>query len=416
MTVDQPVAGIGSAFELDLDEETEAFRQDVRAFLRDALPDDIRRWGEVATVYSEFVPLDIRRRWARILYERGGWTCPGLPEEHGGPGLSPLQRYVLERELAFAGAPHLPGMGPDLVAPALVAYGTPEQRERFLPGILSYDAIWCQGFSEPGAGSDLAALDCRAERDGDEYVLDGVKIWTSYGHYASWMFGLFRTDRSGRKQQGITVLCVPMSSPGLTVVPITTFGGTHILNQVLFSRVRVPVANRLGEEHEGWSLVKEVLNLERTTSGMVPRALAALGRLRDVAGRRPAGGATLLEDETFARELAELEISLRAIELTELRLLLCSDDARARTGAGSLVKLRWSEIHARLTELMHQSFGYHGHAGPGAGGETDGPQAGLLAEAARAGVDAFDARAVLIWAGSSEIQRTIIAKAVLGLS
>lgn len=415
MKVERPPSRVDSAFGLDLDEETEAFRQEVRALVRDCLPDDIRSWGEVATVYSEFVPLDVRRRWARILYERGGWTCPGLPVEHGGPGLSPLQRYVFERELAFAGAPHLPGMGPDLVAPALVGYGTQEQRERFLPGILTFDEIWCQGFSEPGAGSDLAALDCRAERDGDEYVLDGTKIWTSYAHCAGWMFGLFRTDRSGKKQQGITVLCVSMSSPGLTVVPIVTFAGTHILNQVLFSRVRVPVENRLGEEHEGWRLVKEVLNLERTTSGMVPRAIAALGRLEDVARSQPAGATTLLENEAFARQIAELEISLRALELTELRLLLGSDDPRTRTGAASLVKLRWSEIHSQMTELMQQAFAYHGHAGPGAEPEV-GPRSGLLAEAARAGVDAYDARAVLIWAGSSEIQRSIIAKAVLGLS
>lgn len=415
MTVEQPVAQVGSAFELDLDEETEAFRQEARAFLRDSLPDDIRRWGEVAAAYTEFVPVDIRKRWARILYERGGWTCPGLPKEYGGPGLSPLERYVLERELALAGAPQLPGMGPDLVAPALAAFGTQEQRERFLPGILTFDEIWCQGFSEPGAGSDLAALECRAERDGDEYVLDGVKIWTSYGHLADWMFGLFRTDRSGKKQQGITVLCVPMSSPGLTVVPITTFGGTHLLNQVLFSRVRVPVENRLGEEHDGWGLVKKILQLERTTSGMVPRAVAALERLKDVARRQPAGEATLLEDEAFARQIAELEISLRALELTELRLLLDSGDVRAQTGAGSLVKLRWSELHAEITELTHRAFGYDGHAGPDAETEGAGPPVGLPAEAARAGVDAFDARAVLIWAGSSEIQRGIIAKAVLGL-
>ncbi|MCC6223526.1 MAG: acyl-CoA dehydrogenase family protein [Thermoleophilia bacterium] len=398
------------------DEETEAFRQEVRDFLRDSLPDEIRRWCDVATVYSEFVPLEIRKRWARILYERGGWTCPGLPREHGGAGLSPLQCYVLARELSLAGAAHLPEIGADLVAPTLVAFGTEEQRERFLPGILTFDDVWCQGFSEPGAGSDLAALECRAERQGDEYVLDGTKIWTSYAHCADWMIGLFRTDRSGKKQQGITVLCVPMSAAGVTVVPIVTFAGTHILNQVLFSRVRVPAENRLGEEGDGWGLVKHVLALERTTSGLVPHAVAALERLKEVASRQPAGEGSLLEETAFGLRIAELELSLRALELTELRLLLGSGDARAQAGVASLVKLRWSEIHSELTELLHQACGYRGHADLGAELDVGGPEPGLLAEAARAAVDTFNARSGLIYGGSSEIQRNIIAKAVLGLS
>src|SRR5262245_40394845 len=229
-----------------------AFRAEVRAFVRDSLPDDIGR--KVAQERMD-LPREDQQRWHKIVRAKG-WACPGWPKDQGGPGFSDDQRDVFERELALGDAPRSMIYGEGMLGPTVMAYGTEAQKQRILPGILEGDVFWCQGFSEPNAGSDLASLQCKAERTGDHYVLNGSKMWTSEAHIADWMFGLFRTDNSGRKQEGITFLVLDLKSPGVTVRPIVLFEGTPEVSQVFFDNVRVPIEHRLGDGHDGWGMAK----------------------------------------------------------------------------------------------------------------------------------------------------------------
>ena len=333
-----------------MSEDIERFREEVRCFIRGALPDDLRR--KVRREHAGLTPADTSR-WMRILHEKG-WSCPSWPVEHGGPGWSFEQQYVFERELALNEAPPVSVFAAGMVGPALIEFGTPEQKERFLPGLASGDIILCQGYSEPEAGSDLASLKCRADRDGDDYVINGTKIWTSDATWANWMFGLFRTDSSGRKQHGITLLLVDMASPGLSVQPIVTFEGGEELNQVFFDNVRVPGANRLGPEHDGWSIGKYILGLERFGSAELARTSAMLGRLRKIAASEPCRNGTLLDDAEFSRKLVRAEISLRQVELTERRFLLGSDTPGAEA---SLLKIKGTEVQQQVIGLMVEALG-----------------------------------------------------------
>ena len=408
-----PAAAGGATLDIDLDDDLERFRAEVRDFIRARLPDDLRR--KVAREHDGLTP-DDRRHWTRILYERGGWSCPGWPVEHGGPGWNWQQQYLFERELALNDAPPLDVFSAGMVGPALIAFGSDEQRRRFLPGLANGDILLCQGYSEPDAGSDLAALQCRAKRDGEGYVVDGTKIWTSDAAGADHMFGLFRTDSSGRKQHGITLLLVDMASPGLTVRPIESFEGGHELHQVWFDGVRVPAANRLGEEHEGWGIAKYILGLERFGSAEIGRSIAMLERLKAIACREPAGTGRLIDDPAFAQELAWAEIALRRVELTERRFLFGPGGPDAMGFEASLLKVAGTEVQQHIAGLMVEALGAFGPlaAAPPAGphsNEAGGPEA--AAWAARA---FFNLRKTTIWGGSTEIQKNIVAKAVLGLA
>lgn len=379
-----------------------AFRQEVRDFLRANLPDDIR--AQVASDRMEMSRGDIRR-WQGILHKRG-WGSPGWPVEDGGAGWSFEQHYLFERELALNDAPRGPTFGIHLIGPTLLAYATPEQKRRFLPGIVSGQTLWCQGFSEPGAGSDLAALQCKAVREGDHYVIDGSKLWTTEAHFADWMFGLFRSDSSGKKQQGITFLLLDMRTPGITVHPVLTFEGGHEVNQVFLDNVRVPVEQRLGDEHQGWGIAKYLLGLERFGIAEVSRSLAMLGRLKRLAAEPGADGQRPIDDPLLAAEIARLEIELRAVELTELRFLFAGDEAQ-NAALASILKVRGTEVQQGILELALQLRGRAAHVAPSGNAGPTPETASALAY--------YNFRKVSIYGGSTEVQKNIVAKAVLGL-
>ena len=398
---------------IDFDDDIERFRGEVRSFVRANLPDDLR--DKVRRERSGLTPFDTKR-WTRILHDHGGWSCPSWPTEYGGPGWSYEQQYVFERELRENDAPPLDLFSAGMVGPALIEFGTDDLRQRFLPGLANGDIILCQGYSEPNAGSDLASLQCRAVREGDEYVINGVKTWTSGAPYADYLFGLFRTDSSGKKQHGITVLFVDMKSPGLSISPILSFEGGDELNQTYFDNVRVPVANRLGEEHKGWSIGKYILGMERFGSAEVGLSTGTLRRLKEIASEEPADGERLIDDMEFAREIAAVEAALRQLELTEQRFLFGPGGPDAMGFEASLLKVKGTELHQKILTLMVEALGSYGHVEPDSERDNKdnalppGPEATEFAAHTY-----FNMRKATIWGGSSEIQKNIIAKAVLGL-
>ena len=392
--------------------ELRAFRQEVRDFVCAHMPEDIRR--KVAQERMDLPRAD-QQSWHKILRAKG-WACPGWPKAQGGAGFTDDQRYVFERELALGDAPRWMIYGEGMLGPTVMAYGTEEQKRRFLPGILEGDVFWCQGFSEPNAGSDLASLQCKAERAsddrGDHYILNGSKMWTSEAHIADWMFGLFRTDNSGRKQEGITFLMLDLKSPGVTVRPIVLFEGTPEVNQVFFDNVRVPIDNRLGDEHKGWTIAKYMLSLERFGTAEVSRSLASLKRLKTFLKEQDPFRHAPEQRDAIERRVAELEMELDALEITEVRFLFSQDGANEVGPEASMLKVRGTEIQADIFELSMMCA-----AGAALGARRDETAADV--DASRRGQDSaypyFNFRKTMIYAGSNEIQRNIIAKAVLGL-
>ena len=399
--------------DVKFDAQAEDFRIEVRSFIESTLPDDIR-----AKVSEEemILPREIMQRWHHALYKQG-WGCPSWPLEHGGAGWSDEQHYLFEREIALCNAPRPIPYGVVMLAPCLMEYGSKAQQEKFLPGILTGEQLWCQGFSEPNAGSDLASLKCKAEpaldsdddNAGDHYIINGSKTWTSDAHVADWMFGLFRTDSSGRKQLGITFLMIDMKSEGVTISPLENFEGTHEVNQVFFDNVRVPMDNRVGTENEGWGVAKYLLGLERFGTAEVGRSLASLGRLKTLAKSVTIGSGTLLDDPDFMNEVAQAEIALRALEVTEQRFLLGPGGSESMGAEASMLKVRGTEIQQDILELTHQALGYHAHAAIDVISSQGEPNPAAIAKAH------YNFRKTSIYAGSNEIQKTIIAKAVLGL-
>ena len=398
--------------DLKFSADAEKFRAEVRAFIAAELPPEIR----VAVSGDRMdLPSALQRRWQRILAEKG-WGAPNWPREYGGTGWTDEQYYIFERELALMDAPRIASFGLQMLGPTLIEFGTEEQKKRFLPGTLNGEILWCQGYSEPNSGSDLASLRTRAVREGDSYVLNGSKIWTTDAHHADWMFGLFRTDTSGRKQEGISFMVLDMKSPGLTVRPIIMFEGTHEVNQVFFDNVRVPADQRVGEEGKGWGIAKFLLGLERFGTAEVSRTLASIARLKRLAARVPAGEGMLLDDPDFSAQLADAEIELRALELTELRFLFAPGGADALGAEASMLKIRGTEIQQTVFGLTVEALGLYAQAAPGA--DTGGMPAEIAADIARGGGASrvhFNFRKTSIYAGSNEIQKNIIAKAVLGL-
>lgn len=384
------------------------FRARVRRVLQ-LLPAGIRTAGE-----SERMDLEKedQRRWHKILRAEG-LACAGWPESAGGPGLSDPERFVLERELALAGAPRPMLYGVSMLGPALIAHGSPEQQARFLPPILEGDIFWCQGFSEANAGSDLASLKCSARLDGDTYVINGHKMWTSEGHIADWMFGLFRTAVSGRKQEGITFLLLDMKTAGITVRPMQTFDGTGIeINQVFFDDVRVPASQRVGAEGAGWMIAKDVLAAERFGNAEVSRSLASLQRLRQFCRSVRSGGERLIDQPHVAKRLSQLYVTLRAVERTELRFIMHGDGAVGAEAA--LLKICGTEVQnailAATADLIGPAIAYD--TGP-----LDEPAVSVASHQAmrHALRSHFNYRKTMIYGGSNEILRNILARAVLQL-
>lgn len=386
-------------------EEDLAFQQDVRQFLQEAWdPELAARCHGVATMKEGVV------EWQRRLH-RKGWMAPHWPVEYGGTNWTVTQRFIYNSERALVGAPEAVAFGVTMVASVIIAYGSEAQKARFLPRILSSEDWWCQGYSEPGAGSDLAALKMRADREGEEYVLNGSKIWTTYAQYADWIFCLVRTDNSGRKQEGITFLLIDMKSPGITIRPIKTIDGFHHLNEVFFDNVRVPVENRIGEEGKGWTYAKALLVHERLSIAEVADSKRALSELRELARQEVNGGRVLLDDPLFARRLTDIEINLMALEYTELRALASIAEGKPPGPESSLLKLQGTQIQQAIQELRMDVAGYYSGT---LQGELSAEQLGH-AYADTAQKLYFRGRAASIYGGSNEVQKNITAKFVLGL-
>jgi alkylation response protein AidB-like acyl-CoA dehydrogenase len=381
------------------------FRDEVRQFFADSFTPELQ--GRLANLET-YKAAQIE--WQRTLAAKG-WIAPGWPEEFGGTGWNPTQGFIYSTERAFSGAPDVIPFGLKMVAPVIYTYGTKAQQEKFLPRILNSDDWWCQGYSEPGAGSDLASLKTKAEQDGDDYVVNGAKIWTSYAQYADWIFCLVRTSTEGKKQQGISFLLIDMHSPGVKVNPIITIDGSHALNEVEFNDVRVPVENRIGEENMGWTYAKALLQHERTGIAEVANSKRALAELKELAKSELHGGAPLIEDASFRRRLSDVEIELMALEFTQLRVLASLAAGTAPGPESSLLKITGTEIQQALQVLKMDAAGYYCGVLPDADGvDSSGHDFGSAARSRY-----MYGRATTIYGGSNEIQKNIIAKAMLGL-
>jgi len=391
------------------------FHDDVRRFLDQKFTPDLR--DEASRQSGVFASAELSRRWHRILYEKG-WITPSWPKEYGGTGWSPVQRYLFEISCADAGTPALPAMGLQMCGPVLMGYGTPEQKAFHLPRIRSGEHYWCQGYSEPQSGSDLASLQTRAVRDNDHYVVNGTKIWTTHAQFANWMFLLARTNTQSKPQAGITFLLLDMATPGLTIRPIISMSGEHEVNQCFFDDVRVPVANRVGDENQGWTVAKYLLEFERGGGSYSARIRSVLRKVKSIARQETNGaGQKLVDDKEFSRAVAEVEIAVAAIDFTERRVISqLSTGKPVGDSMASMMKLRGSETMQRVTELALQALGLYAIVShrPGHLGETNeiaiGPTYGLTVTARY-----LNTRAATIYGGSSEVQRNILARAALGL-
>jgi alkylation response protein AidB-like acyl-CoA dehydrogenase len=397
--------------ELDFTPEQQAFRAEVRAFVRDHLPAQIRH----KVLNGLHLDKDDHQLWQRTLHARG-WGGPNWPREFGGTGWGPVQQYIFEEECAVAGAPRLIPFGLKMVAPVIMAFGHAAQQQRYLPKILSADEWWCQGYSEPGAGSDLASLRTRAERIGDRYIVNGQKTWNTLGQHADWIFCLVRTDLDVKPQRGISFLLIDMKTPGITVRPIITMDGAHEVNEVWFENVEVPAANLVGEENQGWTYAKFLLGHERTNIAGIGIAKRELARLRRVATLELRRGRPLIEDALFAAKVADVEIELMALELTNLRVLSAEAEQRAPGPEASILKIKGTEIQQAITELLVQAVGPYAlpyrHEAMAAGWQGDevGP-----AHARGLAAHYLNMRKLSIFGGSNEIQKNIISQQLLGL-
>jgi alkylation response protein AidB-like acyl-CoA dehydrogenase len=385
------------------------FRDQVRAFLGAELPPDLRH----KVVNHLRLHKDDYVRWHRIL-ARQGWVAPGWPREYGGPGWTPVQRHIFDEECARAGTPPILPFGVNMVAPVIMAFGSQAQKAYYLPRILSCEDWWCQGYSEPGAGSDLASLKTTAVRDGDHYVVNGQKTWTTLAQHADMIFCLVRTDPTVRKQEGISFLLVDMHAPGVANRPIIMLDEDHEVNEVFFDNVRVPVANLVGQENLGWTYAKYLLGHERTGIAAVGRSKRELARLKALARREQKNGAPLLRDPLFAAKVADLEIELMALEMTVLRVLADAD--KAPGPEASVLKVRGTEIQQRLSELMVEAAGPL--ALPFDPAYLEGAREHSVIDddfAAPLLPHYFNYRKTSIYGGSNEIQRNIISQMILGL-
>ena len=396
--------------DLNFKPEDLAFQQEVRSFIADNYPDRLRKFsrrGEMEK--NDFL------EWHKVLHKKG-WVAPAWPKEYGGTGWTITQRYIWQEENAHAETQPLLPFGLSMVGPVIYTFANDEQKKHYLPRILSGEDWWCQGYSEPGAGSDLASLKTRAVREGDHYIVNGQKTWTTLAQHADWMFCLVRTDPDAKAQEGISFLLIDMKTPGITVRPIITLDGGHEVNEVWLEDVKVPVENRVGEENKGWTYAKFLLVHERTGIAGVARSKKAIERLKEVALSEVLDGAPLMSDPDFTRKVSELEIDLSCLEYTELRTLADEAVGKAAGPQSSLLKVKGTEIQQRITELTLEAVSNYGfpHAlHPLMDGSNELPIGPDYAWG-QAG-NYFNMRKTSIYGGSNEIQRNIVAKMVLGL-
>lgn len=396
---------------LEYTPEEEAFREEVCAFLEAKLP---ARLSDKVRTGKRLTKADMEA-WHAILNEQG-WLAPHWPEKYGGTGWSVMQKFIFETELARAHAPRIVPFGLSMLAPVLIKYGTEEQCQHYLPRILDGTDWWCQGYSEPGAGSDLASLKTSAVREGDHYIVNGQKTWTTLGQHADWIFCLVRTDNSGKKQEGISFLLIDMKTPGIEVRPIKLLDGDAEVNEIFFTDVKVPVGNLVGEENKGWTYAKYLLTYERTNIAGVGDAMAALEELKAIARTAEKNGTKLIHDPLFAQRLAKLEIDLENMKTTNLRVLDAAGKGGAPVAESSMLKIRGTEIRQEIGSLMRRAAGryaqpfvseslHEGYNGAAIGPEWVGPVSS----------EYFNNRKLSIFGGSNEVQREIITKAILEL-
>ncbi|MEE9254572.1 MAG: acyl-CoA dehydrogenase family protein [Pseudomonadales bacterium] len=383
--------------DIELSKEDLDFQQEVRDFLKDNAHKpggDYMAW---------------RKGWFKKAQAKGGWDVPRWPKEFGGPGWTPTQHYIWEKETVTANVPFDLPFGIGMLAPILMAYASKEQQERFIPPIRERSVNWCQGYSEPGAGSDLASLTTKAEltEDGKHYIVNGTKMWTTLAHMADWIFCLTRTSDTGVKQEGITFLLIDMKSDGIEVKPIITLGGSHSVNTVYFTDVKVPVEHRVGKEGQGWTYAKGLLQHERTGLAGISRSVVALERLKEQARSVKRGNATLMDDPAFRTKVGQLEVDLRALEFTELRSLASAASGAAPGPESSILKLKGTEIQQHISKLTVEAAGIYA---ANWGGKPVGVKFGRNATAGYLG-----GRANTIYGGASEVQKDVIAKNVLGI-
>jgi alkylation response protein AidB-like acyl-CoA dehydrogenase len=394
----------------------EAFRQRVRDFIAANYTADMR--ARAAKSLTGYLYKEDHLRWQKALHERG-WIAPNWPVEHGGAGFTATQKYIFETETARAGTPRALAFGLKMVAPVIMAFGRQDQKDRFLPRILSSADWWCQGYSEPGSGSDLASLQCRAVADGEDYIVNGSKLWTTRAQDADWIFCLVRTSTEGKRQEGISFLLIDMRSPGIAVEPVILTDLTpppyHEVNQVFFTDVRVPKANRVGEENQGWTCAKYLLEFERGNA-YAGSLLAMLERVRRIAGKELEGRLPLLDEPGFRARFARLEIEARAVEVTELRILSALSTGGRPGPESSILKTRGTEVLQAISELAVEAVAYYaapfdrGALDFGANQPPIGPDYALNAAGRY-----LNLRKSSIYGGSNEIQRNIVAKLILGL-
>ena len=396
---------------LDFSPRELAFRDEVRAFLREKLPPDIKRKVDNGVQLKG----DEMLRWHRILYEKG-WIAPNWPKEHGGTGWTIGQKYIWDDEQGKAGAPRIVTFGINMCGPVLIHYGTEAQKRHYLPRILSAEDVWCQGYSEPGAGSDLASLKTRAELDGDHWVINGSKLWTSLAQFANMVFLLVRTSQEKKKQDGISFLLVDLAAPGIEIRPIHLIDGLHETNQVFYTDVRVPRENIVGEVGKGWTIAKYLLGHERMSGGSLGHQKKILAQIKQIVGGDAAsGGRPLIEDPAFRAKLTRAELELTSLEALLLRTLSgFSADAELGSEA-NMIKIRGSEIHQLMTELRMEALGYYAQPYVRSALEEGWNEPPIGPEYANAAAPSyFHFRKVSIYSGSNEIQHNIIAKG-LGL-
>ncbi len=396
---------------LEYSDADQAFREEVQNFLSDNTPSTIKAKIDARQKLTK----EDYMAWHKILYGRG-WVAPNWPVELGGTGWTPLQCHIFDEEVGLAGSPRVLPFGVNMVGPVIMEFGNDTQKAHYLPRILSCEDVWCQGYSEPGSGSDLASLKTRAVRDGDEYVVNGSKIWTTSAHWADMIFCLVRTDTNAKNQEGISFLLINMHGPGIDVRPIITMDGGHEVNQVFFEDVRVPITNLVGEENKGWTYAKFLLKHERAGIAAIGSQKRQLNRLKEIARAEQSNGQALIEEPRFRDKISRAEIDLIALEYTELRAVSAANQGRVPGTEVNLLKIRGSEMQQKISELLIEAIGYYANPfvpdsfDAGWNEEPIGPD-----YAATLAPEYFNWRKSSIYAGSNEIQKNIISKMVLGL-
>ena len=393
--------------------EDTKFQLEVRTFIDQNYPKSLRESINKKRKNGEELSRDDLTAWHKVLGAHNGWSAPGWPAKFGGAEFTPTQKYIFEQECARAECQYIIPFGINMCAPVIYTFGNEEQKAQHLPGILSGETFWCQGYSEPGSGSDLASLKTAAVKEGDHYIVNGQKTWTTLAQHADWIFCLVRTNPEAAKpQEGISFLLIDMKTPGISIRPIYLMDGTNEVNEVWFDNVKVPVENLIGTENQGWTYAKFLLAHERSGIAVVARSKKSIERIKQIAASEMSYGEPLIQDPAFIRKIADAELELTALEYTELRTLAKDSAGKGPGAESSILKIKGTDLQQRVTELAMEAVGYYAnpHIGTSLSNEFVGPD-----YATNLSGTYFNFRKASIYGGSNEIQRNIIAKMVLGL-